>query len=119
MTFGYVPENKLFMLTHKGTAKLDDIRYSPRALVHVNSIEDNITESYDISIEGEFEFIGYQHPLYNMGKEILGEHNPMVNDILNNEETRSHYELLLLNIKRLSASSYIQSLNKEPKTELF
>ena len=119
MTFGYWPEDKLFMLTHKGTAKLDDILFNPRGLVHISSIEDNITESFDISIEGEFQIVDHKNALYDIGKEVLGKKNPMVKNIMSNEETRTHYELLVLNIKSLSAWNYLQILNGEPKTILF
>lgn len=118
MNFAFLPHDKLFMLTHKGTTKLDDIQFNPRGLVHVSCIKENITESYDICIEGEFRLIDPRNSLFETGKELLGKKNPMIKNILGNEETRNHYELMVLDIKSLKANNYMQALNGEPKTIL-
>jgi uncharacterized pyridoxamine 5'-phosphate oxidase family protein len=118
MTFAFCPDDKLFMMTHKGTAKLDDIYFNPRGLIHVNAIKEKITESYDISIEGEFQFLDPENSLFETGKELLGRKNPMVRNILGNKDSRSHYELLIFYIRSLKANDYMQALNGEPKTIL-
>lgn len=118
MTFGYVPADKVFLLTHKGTTKLDDINYSTKGLVHISSIEENIILSIDISIEGTFEFIEYPDPLFNLGLEALAKKNAQIKDILSEETSRRDYTMMLFNIKHLKAWNYSQVLSGEPKTIL-
>jgi hypothetical protein len=116
MTFGYVPDNKMFLLTHNGTAKLEDIDYSSVGLVHISTIKEDVTQSVDVSAEGTFERIEVKSPLFAKGMEALGSKNPQIIDILSDESMRSQYSMILIKIRRMSAWSYIQVLSGEPKT---
>ena len=115
MMFAYKPENSIFMLTHKGTLKLDDIKNSPVGLVHISALENDLIQSYDISMSGTFEIINDGSPLYQDGREYLGKKNNQIRDILKSESGKQ-YEMLLFHITSLSGWSYYQIVNGQPKT---
>lgn len=117
MTFGYLPEDKIFMLTHKGTGKLSDISFSKQGLLHLSSINDNVSESFDISIRGNLDLIEFNDPMYQTAIDILGKKVPQVKDMLtSSENAKNNYQMFLLKITDLSGWNYIQVLSGEPKT---
>jgi hypothetical protein len=118
MTYGFLPSDKMFMMTHIGTPKLDDISHSGVGLMHISKIETDITQSTDVSLEGTFEVLGYEDPLYKKGVELLGLKNPQITDILADETTRNQYAIILLSIRHMSGWNYLQALSGEPKTIL-
>jgi hypothetical protein len=118
MTFGYAPDDKIFILTHKGTPKLEDIAHSPEALFHISNIGEDVTQSTDVSVEGVFEPIEFTNPLFKVGMDILGNKNPQIIDMLADEYSRDYYAMLMLTIKHLTAWNYMQIINGEPKTVL-
>ena len=119
MTFGFSPNDKIFLLTHKGTPKLNDISFSKQGLMHLGSIGDDVTQSFDISVTGTFELIEPDNDLYWMGLDLLGEKTPQVKDMLvSDEDARSHYQMILFHITNLSGWNYIQVLSGMPKTML-
>jgi hypothetical protein len=117
MSFSFLPDDKIFLLTHKGASKLVDIDFSKIGLLHIGSIENDIIQSTDISIGGVFELIDVENPLYELGKEALGKKNQMVVDLLSSDE-KSDYQLILLKITRLAGWNYMQMINHEPQTVL-
>ena len=117
MTFAYLPDDKIFMLTHKGTNKLTDIDFSKQGLLHLSCITDNVTESFDISVRGNFDLIEFGSPLYQTAVDIMGKKVPQVKDMLTaNENAKDNYQMFLLKITGLSGWNYIQILSGEPKT---
>ena len=82
----------------------------------INGIEQNLTDSFDISIEGNIELIDFHNPLFIKGTEILAKKNPMLKDILISEESSTHYTMFILHIQKFIAWNYLQILSGEPKT---
>jgi hypothetical protein len=86
-------------------------------LLHLTSIADNVTDSFDISITGNFDFIDSTNPQYSMAVDILSKKVPQVKDMLtSSENAKNHYQMILLQITNLSGWNYIQVLNGLPKT---
>jgi len=117
MTFGFLPDNKIFLLTHKGTEKLTDINFSKQGLLHLSKIAENVAESYDISIRGNFNLIEFSNPLYQTGVDVLAQKVPQVKDMLTaNESSQNHYQLIMFQINSLKGWNYLQILSGLPKT---
>ena len=116
MTFGYIPNDKIFFLTHKGTTKLNEINFSKEGLIHLSILTEEISYSLDISIAGTFEFILPNNPIYQTGINAVAKKKPQVKDMMASEGSENNYDLIELHITRLEGWNYIQVLSGQPKT---
>jgi hypothetical protein len=115
MTYGYVPETGIFFLTHKGCNKLNDLAKNPKGLLHIAQIENDISQSYDISISGLFENCEEASAHYREGFEAIGKKNPQVLGLLNSD-AKEDYQLLLFRISEIRGFNYYQAISGMPKT---
>lgn len=115
MLFGFKPDHTIYLLTNVNTEKLNDIDYSPKGLVHLSKIEENLSDSFDISIPGQFEKIPAGDPEYADGIAVLSEKNEMISDIVNSPMQKD-YQLLKFVFKEIYAYTYFQIINGENKT---
>jgi hypothetical protein len=117
MTYGFLSSTGIFMLTHKGSNKLEDLANHPEGILHIVKIEDEVTQSYDISIYGRIERCESSSPDYEVGIRILGKNNPQVLYLLNSD-AKEDFELLLFRIIEINGSTYYQSISGIPKTTI-
>lgn len=117
MTYGFLPSTGIFMLTHKGSNKLEDLANHPEGILHLAKIEDEVTRSYDISVYGRLERCESSLPDYEVGIRILGKNNPQVLYLLNSD-VKDDFELLLFRIIEINGSTYHQSISGIPKTTI-
>ena len=117
ITYGFVPEQGAFILTHKHTVKMNDLDYSKKGLLHLAKIDEEVENSYDISVNGWFEKIGEESTLYSFGFETLAQKNPMVMDLLHSD-AKAEYQLLLFHPYEIVGNDYMQAINAMPKTTI-
>jgi len=115
MLFGFSKGNGIFLLTQKTTGKMEHLKNSQLGLLHISGIEQDITQSYDISASGRFEECSSTSSLYRLGFETLSKKNGQVMFILDSP-AKDNYALLLLRIESLKGWNYYQSSSGLPKT---
>lgn len=117
MTYGFLPSTGIFMLTHKRSNKLEDFAKYPEGILHLAKIEEEVTQSYDISVYGRLERCESSLSDYEVGIRILGKNNPQVLSLLNSD-AKEDFELLLFRIIEINGSTYYQSISGIPKTTI-
>jgi hypothetical protein len=114
MMFGY-SDGHIFLLTHLGTDKLEDIVANPKGLIHIARIENEKNQSFDISISGSYEICKESSPFYTEGFKAIGKKEPQVLGLLNSS-AREDYALILFKVREIRGWSYYQIISGAPKT---
>lgn len=115
MFIGFNEKRGIYLFTLKSTDKMDDIQAHPNGLIHISTIEEDLNQSYDISLKGTFKPIVPGFAEYFEGIDALSKANPRVKEILNSDDG-GEFQMLLFKISQIKGWSYFQAVNGMGKT---
>jgi len=117
MMYSFDEDDGIYLITQKGTSKLDEIMASPTGLLHISNIEKDINLSYDISIKGRFSLITPKSSHFAKGFMELSKKNPEALEIFNSEKV-AEWVLILFKISEINGWDYQQGIHRQEKTKV-